>query len=168
MKPRPVVVAEIIDDIRRIFQVLTEKSRKVESETSLIGSQLWVMKLLGETSPMRVSDLARRTYLHPATMVGLLDRLEAKGLVKRTRSEEDRRVVHVDLTEQGRETVKNSPEVVQNLLVSGLEAHTDQKLKKISEGLGEIVAILGAQEVPPQLFMSSFLNLPKSADKDKK
>jgi len=168
MKPRPVVVAEIIDDIRRIFQVLTEKSRKVESETSLIGSQLWVMKLLGETSPMRVSDLARRTYLHPATMVGLLDRLEAKGLVKRTRSEEDRRVVHVDLTEQGRETVKNSPEVVQNLLVSGLEAHTDQKLKKISEGLGEIVAILGAQEVPPQLFMSSLLNLPKSADKDKK
>lgn len=64
--------------------------------------------------------------------------------------------------------MKNSPEVVQNLLVSGLEAHTDQKLKKISEGLGEIVAILGAQEVPPQLFMSSFLNLPKSAAKDKK
>lgn len=168
MKPRPVVVAGIIDDIRRIFQVLSEQSRKVESETSLIGSQLWVMKLLAETSPMRVSDLARRTYLHPATMVGLLDRLEAKGLVRRTRSEEDRRVVHVDLTEQGRETVKNSPEVVQNLLVSGLEAHTDQKLKKISEGLGEIVAILGAQEVPPQLFMSSFLNLPKSAAKDKK
>lgn len=168
VKPRPVVVAGIIDDIRRIFQVLSEQSRKVESETSLIGSQLWVMKLLAETSPMRVSDLARRTYLHPATMVGLLDRLEAKGLVRRTRSEEDRRVVHVDLTEQGRETVKNSPEVVQNLLVSGLEAHTDQKLKKISEGLGEIVAILGAQEVPPQLFMSSFLNLPKSAAKDKK
>ena len=168
MKPRPVIVAEIIDDIRRIFQVLTEQSRKVESETSLIGSQLWVMKLLGETSPMRVSDLARRTYLHPATMVGLLDRLEAKGLVRRTRSEEDRRVVHVDLTEQGRETVKNSPEVVQNLLVSGLEAHNDQKLKKISEGLGDIVAILGAQEVPPQLFMSSLLNLPKRVAKEKK
>lgn len=168
VKSKPVMVAEIVDDIRRIFQVLTEQSRKVECETSLIGSQLWVMKLLDETSPMRVSDLARRTYLHPATMVGLLDRLEAKELVRRTRSEEDRRVVHVDLTAQGREAVKNSPEVVQDLLVNGLEAHTDLTLKKISEGLGEIVAILGAQDVPPQLFMSSLLNLPKRAARGKK
>lgn len=165
MKSKPIMVAEIIDDIRRIFQVLTEQSRKVECETSLIGSQLWVMKLLGETSPQRVSDLARRTYLHPATMVGLLDRLEAKGLVRRTRSEKDRRVVFIDLTDQGRETVKNSPEVVQDLLVNGLEAHTDLKLKKISDGLSELVKILGVEDVPPQLFMSSEFNSQKRANK---
>jgi len=52
---------------------------------------------------MKVSDLARRMYLHPATMVGLLDRLEAKELLKRTRSDKDRRVVFIDLTDQGRE-----------------------------------------------------------------
>ncbi len=168
MESKPVMVAEIVDDIRRIFQVLTEQSRKVESETTLTGPQLWVIKILEEVSPLKVSDLARRMYLHPATMVGLLDRLEAKGLVQRTRSDKDRRVVHIDLTDQGREMVKHSPGVVQSLLVKGLETHADQKLKKISEGLGEVVKILGAQEVAPKLIMSSEINQPKRRKKSLK
>lgn len=161
MKLKPVMVAGIIDDIRRVFQVLTDQSRKIEHETSLTGPQLWVVKILKETSPLKVSDLARRMYLHPATMVGLLDRLEAKGLLKRTRSEKDRRVVYIDLTEQGCELEINSPEVVQNLLVKGLETLTGQKLKMISDGLGEVVNILGARDVTPQLIMSSEVNAPK-------
>ena len=161
MQLKPVMVAGIIDDIRRVFQVLTDQSRKIEHETSLTGPQLWVVKILKETAPLKVSDLARRMYLHPATMVGLLDRLEAKGLLKRTRSEKDRRVVYINLTEQGCELEINSPEVVQNLLIKGLETLTGQKLKMISDGLGEVVNILGARDVTPQLIMSSEVNAPK-------
>jgi DNA-binding MarR family transcriptional regulator len=161
MKLKPVMVAGIIDDIRRVFQVLTDQSRKIEHETTLTGPQLWVVKILKETSPLKVSDLARRMYLHPATMVGLLDRLEAKGLLKRTRSDKDRRVVHIDLTEQGNELEINSPEVVQSLLVKGLEALAGHKLNMISDGLGEVVNILGARDVTPQLIMSSEVNSPK-------
>lgn len=161
MNEKPAMVAGIIDDIRRLFQVLTEQSRRVEHETSLTGPQVWVVKMLEKSSPMKVSDLARRMYLHPATMVGLLDRLEAKGLVKRTRSENDRRVVHIDLTEQGHELVKNSPEVVQSLLVTGLETLDEQKLETISKGLEQVVTIVGARELAPQLITSSEINAPK-------
>lgn len=160
MKQKPVVIANVIDDVRRIFQVLIEQSKKIEHETHLTGSQLWVVKLLKEASPMKVSDLARRMYLHPATMVGLLDRLEAKGLLKRTRSEKDRRVVYIDLTEKGNELEINSPEVVQNLLVKGLEGLAGREVKAISEGLAHLVRILGVQDVPPKLIMSSDVNLP--------
>ncbi|MDD2732923.1 MAG: MarR family transcriptional regulator [Desulfuromonadaceae bacterium] len=161
MKLKSIMVAGIVDDIRRIFQVLTEQSRKIEHKTNLTGPQLWVIKILKEKSPMKVSDLARRMYLHPATMVGLLDRLEAKGLLKRTRSENDRRVVFIDLTVQGCELEINSPEVVQNLLVSGLENLTGQELKNISGGMEQVVAILGAKDIPPQLIMSAEINAPK-------
>lgn len=161
MKLKQKAVAEIIDDIRRIIQVTTEQSRKVELVTGLTGPQLWVVKILKDASPLKVSDLASRMYLHPATMVGLLDRLEGKGLVKRTRSLTDRRVVHIDLTESGRELVKKSPEVVQSLLVNGLKVLNGQELKLISEGLDHIVKIIGAQDIPPQLIMSSEINLPK-------
>jgi DNA-binding MarR family transcriptional regulator len=167
MKAKPVMVAEIIDDIRRIFQVLTEQSKRIETETSLTGPQLWVVKMLEESSPMKVSDLARRMYLNPATMVGLLDRLEAKGLVRRARSEQDRRVVLIDLTDQGRELVGRSPEVAQSLLVKGLESTSEQKLSNLSDGLEHIVKILGAQENPPQLIMSTEINFPKRSKKVK-
>jgi DNA-binding MarR family transcriptional regulator len=165
MKSNPALVAGVVDDIRRLFQVLTEQSRRVEHETSLTSPQLWVVKMLAESSPLKVSELARRMYLHPATMVGLLDRLEGKGLVKRTRSETDRRVVHIDLTEQGRELVNNSPEVVQDLLVKGLETLGEQKLKTISAGLEQLVTILGIKELAPQLIMSSEFNSPRRRKK---
>lgn len=161
MKSRPVIVSEVIDDIRRIFQVIKERSKKVEAETQLTGSQLWAIKILHESAPIKVSELAARMYLHPATMVGLLDRLESKGLVKRVRSEKDRRVVHIELTPQGRSVVESSPEVVQRLLVNGLEQLSDQNLKKTLEGLRHIAKILGVEDAPPHLIMSSEVNLPE-------
>jgi len=163
MKVRPVIVSEVIDDIRRIFQVIKEKSKKVEAETQLTGSQLWVIKILSESPSIKVSELASRMYLHPATMVGLLDRLESKGLVKRVRSKKDRRVVHVELTSQGQSVVESSPEVVQRLLASGLEHLSDAEIKETSVGLRHIVKILGVENAPPQLIMSTELNIPEPA-----
>jgi DNA-binding MarR family transcriptional regulator len=160
IKSKATLVAGIIDDIRRVFYVLAGQSRKAEHETGLTGSQLSVVKMLDGSSPLMVSDLARRMYLHPATMVGLLDRLGAKGLVQRARSEKDRRVVHVFITDQGRELVRNSPEVVQGLLVKGLETLAEKKVKVISDGLEQIVNILGVQEDPPKFIHSSDVNLP--------
>jgi DNA-binding MarR family transcriptional regulator len=153
-------VAEIIDNIRRVFQVVNEYSKKAERETGLTGPQLWAIKVISEDAPIKVSDLARRMYLHPATVVGILDRLEGRGLASRTRSLVDRRVVEIELTEKGKDLVLQAPEVAQGLLVKGLETLPEVKLKLIAEGLEQLVTILGAQEIPPMLIQSQEVNLP--------
>jgi MarR family transcriptional regulator, organic hydroperoxide resistance regulator len=153
-------VAEIIDNLRRVFQVVNEQSKKAEHETGLTGPQLWAIKTIAEQAPIMVSEIAQRMHLHPATVVGILDRLEKQGLVMRIRSTEDRRVVKVELTKQGRALVKKAPEVAQGLLVSGLEKLGAKKLKNISEGLDQMVDILGAQNIPPRLILSPEVNKP--------
>ncbi|HEX9114068.1 MAG TPA: MarR family transcriptional regulator [Nitrospirota bacterium] len=160
MAKRAEIVAEIIDNLRRVFQVVNEQSKKAERETGLTGPQLWAIKTISQESPIMVSEIARRMYLHPATVVGILDRLEKQGLVLRVRSTEDRRVVKVELTRQGRALVKKAPAVAQGLLVSGLEKLGVMKLKNISEGLDQMVDILGAQNIPPQLMRSPEVNKP--------
>jgi len=109
MARKSAVVAEIIDDIRRVFQVVNEQSKKAKRETGLTGPQLWAIKMIGELSPVRVSDLAARMYLHPATVVGILNRLELQGLINRMRTNEDRRVVKVTLTDAGNAIVAKAP-----------------------------------------------------------
>ncbi len=161
MKPPPDLVAGIIDNLRRVFQVVNEQSKKAEHETGLTGPQLWAIKMISESAPIKVSDLARKMYLHPATVVGILDRLEARGLVERTRSKKDRRVVEIVLTESGIQKIDQAPEVAQGLLVKGLEALSDKKLAGISDGLGQLVKILRVQEIPPQLILSPEINLPR-------
>ena len=160
MTKKSVVVSKIIDDIRRVFQVINEQSKRVKRKTGLTGPQLWTMKTIGELSPLRVSDLAKRLYLHPATVVGILNRLELQGLIRRIRTTDDRRVVNVELTAAGNALLCKAPQVAQGLLVTGLEELPAEKLQVISAGLQELVSILGAQALPPQLMLSSEVNLP--------
>ena len=155
------IVSEIIDDIRRVFQVVNEQSKKAKIETGLTGPQLWAIKMIGELAPVRVSDLAARMYLHPATVVGILNRLELQGLIKRLRTNEDRRVVKIELTDMGNAIVSKAPHVAQGSLVAGLEVLPQKKLQDISGALLELVHILGAQELPPRLILSPEINLNK-------
>ncbi|MDH4099216.1 MAG: MarR family transcriptional regulator [Nitrospirota bacterium] len=156
------VVAEIIDDLRRVFQVTNEHSKRAQRETGVTGPQLWAIKTIAEFAPINVSELARRMYLHPATVVGIIDRLEASGLAERKRSRDDRRVVMVGLTAKGKELVAQSPEVAQGILVKGLERLSAGELTNISTGLKRLVSILGAREIPPQLILTSEYNLPEN------
>lgn len=150
MKKNTAEIPEVIDNLRRIFQAVTEYSRSAEKETALTGPQLWALKILANTSPMRVSELARQMYLRPATVVGILDRLEAKSLVTRNRCQEDRRAVDLYLTERGKAVVANAPEVAQVMLVKGLEALSDQQFEQVLEGMQHLVRILGAEQLTPQ------------------
>ena len=160
MARKSALVSNIIDNIRRIFQVINEQSKRAKRKTGLTGPQLWAIKTIAASSSVRVSDLALRMYLHPATVVGILNRLELQGLIKRVRTAGDRRVVHVELTDEGNALVTKAPQVHQDLLVSGLEDLTLMKLKEIVAGLDLLVNILGAQELPPRLVLSPELNLP--------
>jgi len=156
------MVAAIMDNIRRVFQVVNEQSKRVEGETGLTGPQVWGIKVIAEQGTLRVSDLAKKMYLHPTTVVGILDRLEKRGLVSRSRSQEDRRVVYVSLTDEGRSLVENSPEAASNKITRGLESLSIPELAVIHQGLDRLTDILDATDIPPALIGSTEFNLPKS------
>ena len=63
-----------------------------------------------------VASLSRDLEIDPGAMTRSLDRLEAKGLVRRERSTEDRRVVHLVLTDEGRKVARRVPAVLADVL----------------------------------------------------
>lgn len=159
MAGKKILIANTVDNLRRVFQVINAYSKKAEYETGLTGPQLWAIKIISENSSICVSDLAARMYLHAATVIGILDRLEDRGLITRLRSRDDRRFVVVELSDQGKDLVKKSPEVAQGLLVKGFEQLPTQILKNVSEGLTKLVDLLGASKVPPSLLLSPEVNM---------
>jgi MarR family transcriptional regulator, organic hydroperoxide resistance regulator len=143
-------IQAVIDNLRRVFQAINEYSKNAVSKTGLTGPQLWAIKILDKEAPIRVSELARRMFLHPATVVGILDRLEGKGLVIRIRSKEDRRAVDLYLTEAGKDLVGNSPEVAQIMLVNGLNELPDGQFFCVQEGMKQMAKIFEAEQIVPQ------------------
>jgi|GEM_PF-103524 DNA-binding MarR family transcriptional regulator len=165
VKKKQKAIADIFDNLRRVYQVINEQSKKAKKQTGITGPQLWAIKMIAESSPVQVSELAHKMYLHPATVVGILNRLEEQGLVLRTRTREDRRIVDVNLTPEGKALVVRAPEVAQGLLAAGLEVLPTAGLLDIASALDELVQILGAQEVPPHLILSPEVNVPRKLKK---
>ncbi len=167
MEAKTMIIADIADNVRRVFQILNEKSKQVEKQTGLTSPQLWAIKLMAEHSTLRVSDLARLMYLHPATVVGILDRLESRGLARRSGCEKDRRVVWVELTASGKKLVAEAPEVVQGHLVSGLSQLSQEGLNDINRGLKKLIKVFSARKMPPRLSLSPEANIPGKRGKSR-
>lgn len=154
MSKKTEVISNIMDNIRRVFQILNEQSQRIKQEAGLTGPQLWAIRVIHEHGPINISDIARRMYLHPTTVLGIVDRLEGRGLVSRNRSKDDRRVVWLELTRAGRELVQSVPEVARGLLGARLGGIALRDLVEIDEGIGHLVKVFGAQEIPPKPMLS--------------
>ena len=71
------------------------------SALDLTYTQYIAMMALWESAPLSVKALGERLYLDSGTLTPLLKAMEKKGLIRRSRSEQDERSVLVSLTEQG-------------------------------------------------------------------
>src|SRR4051812_43005029 len=72
---------------------------------AITHAQLPVLEALYFVGPMCQADLGRKLLRSPSNITGMLDALEERGLVARTRRTEDRRVLDVSLTEAGHEAI---------------------------------------------------------------
>jgi DNA-binding MarR family transcriptional regulator len=93
-------------------QALASLSRAAEAEMKLCGltSVQWApLMMIARGGHPTAASLARDLNTDTGAMTRMLDRLEAKGLLTRRRSETDRRVVELALTELGRQTTEQIP-----------------------------------------------------------
>lgn len=85
--------AEIKDALRDLRLQLTALQHQVSGRAEIRDPDLDCLEVIDRLGPQSPSALARRTGIHPATLTGILDRLERGGFVTRDRAPEDRRGV---------------------------------------------------------------------------
>ena len=86
---------------RAMVAVRRLRGRETHRSAQLSYAQYGLLFSLAGMCERSARDLAEHADLAPATVAQMLESLEAQGLVKRTRSEQDRRVVLSSLTERG-------------------------------------------------------------------
>jgi DNA-binding MarR family transcriptional regulator len=79
------------------------------SAYGLTPSQFEILSILSEEGDIPLNRVSERLCCACSNVTGLVDHLERDGLVKRQRSEEDRRVILLGLTEKGQEMWKTVP-----------------------------------------------------------
>jgi DNA-binding MarR family transcriptional regulator len=94
-RPRRRLSTEIKESLRELSIQLALLNHQVVGRLDLNDGDLHCLDLLARHGPLSPSALARRAGLHPATITGILDRLERGGWVARERDPSDRRAVTV-------------------------------------------------------------------------
>ena len=133
--------------LRRIIRAIDLRSRFLVTRYGLTGPQLTVLKELSDHNGIPVGELTRAIHLSQATVTGILDRLAKRELVRRQRSDEDKRRVRVWLTYEGKQLLADAPPLLQ-------EEFTDQfsKLEKweqsqILSALQRVVSMMEAKHI---------------------
>jgi DNA-binding MarR family transcriptional regulator len=131
---------EALKLFRIIFKSANRHFHDIEKAAGIGGASLWALAEIAETDDLTVSGLAKAMSVHQSTASNLMDKLEASGYLIRTRSLEDRRVVHLSLTDQGREVLTKAPPPYRGILPDALMRLTPATLGELTRHLSELVA----------------------------
>ena len=116
---------------------ITKLYRSLLEEIGVTYPQYLALLVLWEEQTISVKELGRKLFLDSGTLTPMLKRMEANGLVERTRSKEDERSVVISLTERGRD-LKEKAECVPTRLLERLEMDVEE-LNQLDQTLTTIL-----------------------------
>jgi DNA-binding MarR family transcriptional regulator len=93
-----------------------------------------IANLAGPQEPKSAADLCKGISYDAGAMTRMLDRLESKGLIRRTRSVQDRRLMELELTEEGRAAYPRMREISMSVANRFLRGFTKAEARQL-EGL---------------------------------
>lgn len=139
----------ILRALRRITRSIALHSRQLAAYSNITAPQLVCLRAVIDKGPMTSTAISREMHVSASTVVGILDRLEDKGLVRRERGREDRRIVFVHATEEGVKLADQTPSPLQKKLEDALKALPELEQATITLSLERIVDLMESDGVAP-------------------
>jgi DNA-binding MarR family transcriptional regulator len=137
----------IVGQLRLLRRDLLRNPYADAAAHGLTGPQVTVMTLLVTKGPITVTEASRWLRMSHSTVSGIIDRLEARGLVRRTTDIKDRRRTVVAVTQDVHRYVSELRDGPPRLL-SALRAATPGQRAAIKKGLTLLCKLLGDADVP--------------------
>jgi DNA-binding MarR family transcriptional regulator len=120
--------------------VLVERTDRAVKPLGLTAQQIGVILMLSSRRASTPFELSRAMSYDSGSMTRLLDRLEKKGFVVRTRSDADRRMVKLELTPQGHEAARQLPSLGAAVLNEQLRGFSPDEHATLIDLLARFIA----------------------------
>ncbi|TNF23260.1 MAG: MarR family transcriptional regulator [Rhodobacteraceae bacterium] len=135
--------------LRRILRATELYERSLAQAAGLSSAQLRVLQIVAAKAADGVtpSALATQMGVSQATVTALVDKLVARQMVTRQRSERDRRQTDVIITPVGAKAVETSPDALQQRFVKSFNALQDWEQAQLIASLERVAAMLDARDI---------------------
>lgn len=138
-RPFPSVQEEVLLALQRTADQLGAPLADILKRANLSSSQYNVLRILRGSAgePLPCGEIAERMIRRDPDLTRLLDRLETRGLVTRTRGIDDRRVVRAAITDEGLQLLESLDEPVREVMRAALAHVPEERLRTLLQILEE-------------------------------
>ena len=116
------------------------------TEFGITGAQWVILMRIANGCASTAAELCRYSRYDTGSMTRMLDRLEDKGFIRRVRSQEDRRIIHLELSEAGKALYPHLPPVAIKVLNQHLRGFSEDELRLFRSFLERM--IINADQTP--------------------
>ena len=139
---------EILATVRVLWRDLLRNPYADAEQHGMTGPQITVMACLVSRGPMTLTELSRSLGMSHSSASGIIDRLQARGLVRRTEDATDRRRTSIEVTEAVQRYVRELEVGPSGRLVEALGKATPAQRAAITTGLDLLCRLLGSRRTP--------------------
>ncbi len=132
--------------LRRITRAIALHSKQLAACSHITAPQLVCLHTIIASGPMTATAISREIHVSPSTVIGILDRLEEKGYIRRERGREDRRIVFVSATQEGVALAQSAPSPLQTTLADALNDLPELEQATMTLALERIVDLMERRE----------------------
>ena len=138
---------ELLISLRRVIRAISIHSKQLNKKSGLTGPQLMVMSKIAELDAPLAKQVAQEITLSAATVTTILDRLESRSLIIRTRSQTDKRKVHLSLSEAGKALLSASPQPLQDHFIERYQNLEEWEQSQLLSSVERIASMMDATEL---------------------
>ncbi len=144
-----------IDNHKNFFrfgEIIMEIARKLHVELDgqnvpgITGSQFFVLRQICVRGRLTVSEVAEKLGVSLSAITALVDRLVKSGLVVRSRDEKDRRLVWLEATEKGKETMRSCMEGRKKVAEKYFSKLPEEDIQKLIDIYDKILSMIKSDE----------------------
>lgn len=135
--------AKVLRQFRIVFNAVKSHFQQVEKQAGVGGAQVWALSVVVETPGIGVSALAQAMDIHQSTASNLVKALMGRGLLVSTRDAQDRRVMHLHVTDAGRAVLESAPGPWAGVLPDALARLDEATLWRLQQDLDALIRELG-------------------------
>jgi DNA-binding MarR family transcriptional regulator len=138
-------LGEVLDFLRLVWEVdhaLQRASKSMDDAFGVTGPQRLVIRIVGRFPGIPAGQLAATLRIHPSTVSDVVQRLERRGLIERTRDSRDGRRILLGLTERGRRIDSESAGTIERAVKQTLAELSAEELRGAQTALAALASRL--------------------------
>ncbi len=138
---------QVLVALRRVIRATDLHSKRLAKTTGLTAPQILLLQAIRNEGEVTIGELAKQVSLSQATVTTILDRLEVRGLVRRERSQMDKRKVHAHLTDEAYDALKEAPIPLQEQFARQFRDLQEWEQTMIIASLQRVAQMMDAEHI---------------------